>query len=60
MPCAAALALAAAGVDFDRDALADLNSSTPGPSATTVPMYSWPGVKFLLNGRPPWISAGGP
>src|SRR5829696_7768525 len=35
-------------------------SSTPGPSAATVPMYSWPGVKFLLNGRPPWIEAGGP
>ena len=35
-------------------------SSTPGPSLTTVPMYSWPGVKFLLNGRPPSISAGGP
>src|SRR5579885_2350356 len=32
-----------------------LYSSTPGPSATTVPMYSWPGVKFLLNGAPPWI-----
>src|SRR5712692_1369797 len=27
--------------------------ATPGPSAATVPMYSWPGVKFLLNGRPP-------
>ncbi len=37
-----------------------LYSSTPGPCATTVPMYSWPGVKLLLNGRPPWISAGGP
>ena len=36
------------------------NSSTPGPSATIVPMYSWPGVKFLLNGSPPSISAGGP
>ena len=36
------------------------NSSTPGPSAATVPMYSWPGVQFLLNGRPPLISAGGP
>ena len=36
------------------------NSSTPGPSAATVPMYSWPGVKFLLNGNPPWIMAGGP
>ena len=35
-------------------------SSTPGPSATTVPIYSWPGVKFLLNGMPPWIEAGGP
>ena len=23
-------------------------------------MYSWPGVQFLLKGRPPWISAGGP
>src|SRR6185436_9374050 len=37
-----------------------LYSSTPGPSAATVPMYSWPGVKFLLNGMPPWIEAGGP
>ena len=36
------------------------NSSTPGPSLTTVPTYSWPGVKFLLNGSPPWINAGGP
>ena len=35
-------------------------SSTPGPSATTVPIYSWPGVKFLLNGLPPWIMAGEP
>ena len=35
-------------------------SSTPGPSATTVPIYSWPGVKFLLNGMPPRIDAGGP
>ena len=32
-----------------------LYSSTPGPSATTVPIYSWPGVKFLLCGMPPWI-----
>ena len=23
-------------------------------------MYSWPGVKFLLNGIPPCISAGSP
>ncbi len=30
-----------------------LNSSTSGPSAATVPIYSWPGVKFLLKGRPP-------
>src|ERR1043165_9146106 len=37
-----------------------LYSSTPGPRAATVPMYSWPGVKFLLNGMPPWIEAGGP
>ena len=36
------------------------NSSTPGPSAATVPMYSWPGVKSLLKGSPPWIWAGGP
>ncbi len=36
------------------------NSSTPGPRAATVPMYSWPGVKFLLNGAPPWMRAGGP
>src|SRR5207244_2848076 len=35
-------------------------SSTAGPSATTVPMYSCPGVKFLLCGMPPRISAGGP
>src|SRR5688572_2923037 len=35
-------------------------SSTVGPTATTVPMYSWPGVKFLLNGRPPSINAGAP
>ena len=35
-------------------------SSTPAPSLTTVPMYSWPGVKFLLNGSPPSINAGGP
>ena len=25
-----------------------------------MPMYSWPGVKSLLKGRPPWIWAGGP
>src|SRR5262245_48909187 len=37
-----------------------LYSSTPGPSAATVPIYSWPGVQFLLNGMPPWIEAGGP
>src|SRR3954447_5376342 len=37
-----------------------LYSSTPGPSAATVPMYSWPGVQFLLNGKPPSIIAGGP
>ena len=36
------------------------NSSTPGPSAATVPIYSWPGVKFLLKGRPPWMLAGEP
>src|SRR5262245_40947153 len=36
------------------------NSSTPGPSAAMVPMYSWPGVQFLLNGKPPCTSAGGP
>src|SRR5215831_14671897 len=35
-------------------------SATPGPSATTVPMYSCPGVQFLLNGGPPSIIAGGP
>jgi len=35
-------------------------SSTSGPSATTVPMYSWPGVKFLLKGRPPKMLAGEP
>src|SRR6185295_979742 len=37
-----------------------LYSSTPGPSAATVPIYSWPGVQFLLNGMPPWMEAGGP
>src|SRR5580700_10042878 len=36
------------------------NSSTSGPSAATVPIYSWPGVKFLLKGRPPPILAGEP
>jgi hypothetical protein len=36
------------------------NSSTPGPSAATVPMYSWPGVKFLLKGSPPSTLAGEP
>src|ERR1700733_8357370 len=36
------------------------NSSTVGPSFTTVPMYSWPGVKPLLNGSPPSIIAGTP
>jgi len=38
----------------------NLYSSTPGPNLTMVPMYSWPGVKFLLNGSPPWIRAGVP
>ena len=58
---AAALALPAARMDFDSYALADLVFvDTLAPSATTVPMYSWPGVKFLLNGSPPWICAGGP
>ncbi len=37
-----------------------LYSSTAGPSFTTVPMYSWPKVKFLLNGRPPPTEAGMP
>ncbi len=36
------------------------NSSTSGPSAATVPIYSWPGVKFLLKGRPPSMLAGDP
>src|SRR6266850_7566811 len=36
------------------------NSSTVGPTSTIVPMYSWPGVKFLLNGGSPPIMAGGP
>src|SRR5258708_5793635 len=36
------------------------NSSTVGPSFTTVPIYSWPGVKPLLNGSPPSIIAGTP
>ena len=35
-------------------------SFTVGPSATIVPMYSWPGVKFLLKGSSPSISAGAP
>ena len=37
-----------------------LNSSTSGPSAATVPIYSWPGVKFLLKGRSPPMLAGDP
>jgi hypothetical protein len=37
-----------------------LYSSTAGPSFTTVPIYSWPKVKFLLNGRPPPTEAGTP
>src|SRR6266853_677530 len=36
------------------------NSSTVGPSFTTVPMYSWPGVKPLLKGDPPSMIAGSP
>ena len=36
------------------------NSSTVGPSFTTVPIYSWPGVKPLLNGSSPSIIAGSP
>src|SRR5215469_10358041 len=36
------------------------NSSTVGPSLTTVPMYSWPGVKPLLNGSAPSIISGTP
>src|SRR6266851_2568156 len=36
------------------------NSSTPGPGSTTVPMYSWPGVKPLLKGSSPSIIAGRP
>ena len=36
------------------------NSSTAGPSLTTVPMYSWPGVKPLWNGKSPSIIAGMP
>src|ERR1700722_14830597 len=36
------------------------NSSTSGPRAATVPIYSWPGVKFLLNGRSPPMLAGEP
>src|ERR1700692_4812688 len=34
------------------------NSSTSGPRAATVPIYSWPGVKFLLKGTPPPMLAG--
>ncbi len=36
------------------------NSSTVGPSFTTVPIYSWPGVKPLLKGDPPSMIAGSP
>jgi hypothetical protein len=36
------------------------NSSTDGPSLTIVPMYSWPIVKFLLNGASPSTIAGSP
>ncbi len=36
------------------------NSSTEGPSFTTVPMYSWPGVKLRLKGEPPSTIAGSP
>ena len=36
------------------------NSSTVGQSFTIVPIYSWPGVKPLLNGSPPSIIAGTP
>ena len=57
---AAALAAAAPGMDLDGDAVADWNSSTVGPSFTTVPIYSWPGVKPLLNGNSPSIIAGRP
>src|SRR6266853_1746914 len=37
-----------------------LYSSTPGPSAATVPIYSWPGVNPWLKGNVPLITAGGP
>ena len=37
-----------------------LNSSTFGPSFTTVPIYSCPEVKFLLNSSPPLMIAGSP
>ncbi len=36
------------------------NSSTVGPSRTTVPIYSWPGVKPRLKGSPPSTIAGSP
>src|SRR5215831_11170198 len=36
------------------------NSSAPGPNAAIVPMYSCPGVQFLLKGNPPWTRAGEP
>ena len=36
------------------------NSSTVGPSLTTVPIYSWPGVKPRLNGSSPSTIAGSP
>src|SRR6266481_2040715 len=36
------------------------NSSTSGPNAATLPIYSWPGVKSLLKGSPPWMLAGEP
>src|SRR4029450_11360795 len=35
-------------------------SSPLGPSAAMVPMYSCPGVQFLLKGSPPCTSAGDP
>ena len=58
---AAALAAAAAGMHLDRDAVADLRTRRPsGRACTTVPMYSWPGVKPLLNGSSPSIIAGTP
>jgi len=40
-------------MDFYCDAVPDLIFVHACPSLATVPMYSWPGVKFLLKGDRP-------